>query len=375
MSISSSAKRTTVICLLGVTASPLMAVSAATAADTAKDYDKGWYIGMNIGRSASHIDDEENRRSLEDAGFVVSSIESDSRDRGYKLLGGYQFTRYIALEGGYFDLGNFNFLANTIPDSNFIGETDVKGLNLDVVGTLPFTEHFSGFGRLGMIYNDSDTKFSSNGLIDESRYNESKRYTKYKFGLGLQYQFNPALGIRLEMERYRVNDLIGNSGDIDLPSLGLIYRFGAMNNTIASRTTEPAVRSTSVVTPPVVIAEERVIILEDVHFDFDTSTLTPETRAILKNHVKTLKANPGAQVRIAGYTSASGTKEYNQRLSERRAQAIKDYLVSEGVVLPDRLTTIGFGENRPAEYEADPSVIESNAANANMRVLFEIIVD
>jgi len=124
-------------------------------------------------------------------------------------------------------------------------------------------------------------------------------------------------------------------------------------------------------------ADKKVIILafEDVHFNFDKSILTPEAKAILKRDIQVLKDNPKAKVRLAGYTSASGTDAYNQALSERRATAVRDYLVSEGVITPDRLTTIGYGETDPAMYEAAPKEIYSKAAKANMRTLFEIIVE
>ena len=117
-----------------------------------------------------------------------------------------------------------------------------------------------------------------------------------------------------------------------------------------------------------------VLALEDVHFDFAQSTLKPEAQKILKKNIQLLKENPKAKIRIAGYTSASGTDDYNQKLSERRANAIRDYLVSEGVIGADRLSTIGYGETRPAVHEAAPKNLYSPAAKANMRVLFEIIV-
>jgi len=121
----------------------------------------------------------------------------------------------------------------------------------------------------------------------------------------------------------------------------------------------------------------KVIILafEDIHFDFDKSTLKPEAQTILKRNIQLLKDNPKAQIRIAGYTSASGTEAYNQKLSERRANAVKEYLINEGVITRDRLSTIGYGETRPATYEAAPKELYSEAAKANMRVLFEIVVE
>lgn len=139
---------------------------------------------------------------------------------------------------------------------------------------------------------------------------------------------------------------------------------------------EPAVEEkvAAIVAEPKI--EEKVVVLafEDIHFDFNKSTLTKEAQVLLKRNMQILKANPKAQVRIAGYTSASGTEEYNQALSERRADAVKDYLVKEGVVTPDRLSEIGYGETRSARYEVAPKDLYSAAAKANMRVLFEVIV-
>ncbi len=122
--------------------------------------------------------------------------------------------------------------------------------------------------------------------------------------------------------------------------------------------------------------KEKVTILtfEDIHFDFDKSTLTPEAQAILKRDIQKLKENPNAKIRIAGYTSAAGTEAYNQKLSERRAKAVQEYLINEGIIAPDRLSTIGYGETDPAMYEAAPKEHYSKAAKANMRVLFEIVV-
>jgi outer membrane protein OmpA-like peptidoglycan-associated protein len=140
--------------------------------------------------------------------------------------------------------------------------------------------------------------------------------------------------------------------------------------------TEPMVEEKVVAAVSATKTEAKVVILafEDVHFDFDKSTLKPEAQAILKRDIKMLKNNPNAKVRLAGYTSAAGTDAYNQALSERRARAVQEYLINEGIITPDRLSTIGYGEADPAMYEASPKDIYSKAAEANMRVLFEIVV-
>jgi len=128
------------------------------------------------------------------------------------------------------------------------------------------------------------------------------------------------------------------------------------------------------VMPAAAQSKMTVLAFEEIHFDFDKSTLKPEAQTILKRNIRILKDNPDAKVRIAGYTSASGTEEYNRKLSERRAKAVEDYLVNEGRISPDRLTRIGYGESDPESYEAAPEELNSKAAKSNMRVLFQIVV-
>ncbi len=127
----------------------------------------------------------------------------------------------------------------------------------------------------------------------------------------------------------------------------------------------------AVAAKPVIV----VLAFEDIHFDFDKSVLKPNAQAILKRNIQILKKNPKAKIRIAGYTSARGTDEYNQKLSERRAAAVKKFLIENGVVTPNRLSMIGYGKKNPAMFEVAPKKIYSKAAKANMRVLFEIVVE
>ena len=117
-----------------------------------------------------------------------------------------------------------------------------------------------------------------------------------------------------------------------------------------------------------------VLAFEDIHFDFDKSTLTREAQDILNRNLQLLRENPKAKIRIAGYTSAAGTEDYNQKLSERRVNAVEEYLITEGIISRERLSIIGYGDTNPAVYEATPKELYSPAAKANMRVLFEIIV-
>ena len=119
--------------------------------------------------------------------------------------------------------------------------------------------------------------------------------------------------------------------------------------------------------------DEEVVVFGDTHFDFDKSVLTNEAKALLDKDVQVLKDNPKTNVRVAGYTSAIGSEEINQKLSEARANEVRNYLIEKGLEA-ERITIIGYGRTKPALYEVTPGDINSPEAKANMRVLFEVVV-
>ncbi len=107
--------------------------------------------------------------------------------------------------------------------------------------------------------------------------------------------------------------------------------------------------------------------LQPVYFDFDQATLTEEAKAILRQNAVWLKNNPEAKVQIEGHCDERGTDEYNLALGDRRAQVVKNYLVSLGIA-PTRLATISYGE----EYPVDPGHDETAWAK-NRRAEFNIL--
>jgi outer membrane protein OmpA-like peptidoglycan-associated protein len=134
------------------------------------------------------------------------------------------------------------------------------------------------------------------------------------------------------------------------------------------------IQGCATVKEPKVIVLEKLIVLEDTHFKNDTDTLTKMgARAIMRN-INILYDNPGVKIRIAGYASCSGTDEYNQKLSERRANTVREILIA-GNIAPERIRAIGYGETKSAMYESNCNNTGSKAAKANRRVLFEIVVD
>ena len=123
-----------------------------------------------------------------------------------------------------------------------------------------------------------------------------------------------------------------------------------------------------------VVIVNKFVMLEDTHFEFNKANLTDSGKQMLDQNIQIMKDNPELKVRIAGFTSAAGSAKYNQGLSERRAASVRTYLIDAGSVAPERLDTIGYGATRPAMVESLPSDLDSAAAKANMRVLFEVVV-
>jgi OmpA-OmpF porin, OOP family len=84
-----------------------------------------------------------------------------------------------------------------------------------------------------------------------------------------------------------------------------------------------------------------------VNFDFDKSNIKKASEAELKKAINFVRKYPGANVKLEGYTDDKGTAQYNQKLSERRAETVKQYLIKKGAVDETRISARGYGESRP----------------------------
>ena len=91
--------------------------------------------------------------------------------------------------------------------------------------------------------------------------------------------------------------------------------------------------------------EEPLMVRARIHFDFNKASIKKEYIPLLKEVAKVLKENPNINLRIEGYTDDIGTKAYNQKLALKRAMAVKDFLVKEGIN-PERIQVVGFGKER-----------------------------
>ena len=99
--------------------------------------------------------------------------------------------------------------------------------------------------------------------------------------------------------------------------------------------------------------EIAVNLTNDILFDFNSSSLHPDSRQTLADLASNFRNYPDEQVTIEGHTDSVGTPSYNQTLSEQRASAVSSYLSTEGVP-SGRITSIGYGETRPKASNDTP---------------------
>lgn len=112
----------------------------------------------------------------------------------------------------------------------------------------------------------------------------------------------------------------------------------------------------SVATPSSTVSESTTEVAEErlesvVYFDYDQASLKPETRSLLLAHAERLKAS-GSSARLEGHADERGSREYNIALGERRANAVRDFLVLQGVSASS-LEVVSYGEERPLATGSD----------------------
>ena len=96
-----------------------------------------------------------------------------------------------------------------------------------------------------------------------------------------------------------------------------------------------------------------------IYFDYDSSEILSEFVPVLQTHAGYLASHPGTRVTLEGHTDERGTREYNLALGDERAQTVQRFMLAEGV-RSDQLTTLSFGEEKPAASEHGDSAWSQN---------------
>ncbi len=178
--------------LLAIAIAGLAAASAAQAQ---------WYVGGAFGQSELKTD----------IGAVPAGVSADKRDNSYKLLGGYNVSRNLAVEAGYVDHGKF-----TLSSAGTALGIKGYGFFLDAVGLMPLNNAWTLRGKVGVFNGHAKTfglpaTFSDNG-------------TDWRFGAGVSYALNSKVQLRGEWERSRYRAW-NDTAYVDLVSVGVTYGF------------------------------------------------------------------------------------------------------------------------------------------------------
>lgn len=181
-------------------------------------------------------------------------------------------------------------------------------------------------------------------------------------GAGVKYYFTDNLFARAGVEA----DYKLDNGKWDYaPTIGLGVNFGGSGGKVAPAPVAPAPAPEPAPEAPVA---EVVRVELDVKFDFDKSVVKPNSYADIKNLADFMNQYPQTTTVVEGHTDSVGPDAYNQKLSERRANAVKQVLVNQYGVGANRVQSVGYGESRPV---ADNATEAGRAVNRRVEASVE----
>lgn len=343
----------------------------AVSASAEEVYDGAWYAlpGVNLMNADNDLD-------------------ADSRDVGGFLRFGKEVSQHWDVQIG---------LTHNRADEDsaqFTGGTYRQNL-LGVDALYMFSrEKFRPFllAGLGVAHNKVDYSSAASG-----NYGSSQNSLMANVGLGFQYLFTESFGLQADVRHVVSRAELGFAGNRDLEyvgnnylNVGAIFRFGASEPAVepmpeplpmpiaALPEVEPAPAAEPLppLQGPQEPAFEKVTLASEVLFGFDKDILREEGKNRLDaDVVDKMKAHPEVElVLITGHTDRIGDANYNQNLSDRRARAVKNYLIAQGIE-ENRLHTVGKGESEPVvgcEGIRGKKAIE--CLQPNRRVVVEIEV-
>ncbi len=117
------------------------------------------------------------------------------------------------------------------------------------------------------------------------------------------------------------------------------------------------------------IKKDKVIEFHNIYFDYGKATLKEESKQVLDRIVEVMNENPTMEIELSGHTDSQSSAQFNLKLSQQRADAAKEYLISKGID-PKRITAIGYGETKLLNHCKDnvPCSEEEHAINRRIEI-------
>ena len=260
----------------------------------------------------------------------VQTTRCDEEKVGYGAYGGYQVNDWLALETGIRNYGTPNA---TYKDNHV--SANLWGIDGSMLLEYQLSDAMLAFSRVGVQRLYIDKRVGDENITD----------TQWRplLGLGVDYALTERWHVRSE---YRFLDGVGtgitSQADLHMLMFGVTYSF-SLDGFDSKRNVQvdtPVVASTSILPPT------SLILHADTAFDFDSAMLQPSAIAALHPIVSRVLTTPDTVISVTGHTDDRGSEIYNQRLSERRAFAVSDYFISQGLI-PPRITIKAYGETQP----------------------------
>ncbi len=267
------------------------------------------------------------------AAVPVSSFKSRADNGGMGgLFAGYMFNDYIGLVGAAEYTGFYGVDRKNPPRVD--DGPQVLGFQAGPRLALPFD-----LGGLPMELYATWRGGVDTGLVGNTPISHTS--WAHATGLGLNFRINHALLVGLFGRYNWVDQRVEPGNGIEYVTTGLSLTY----NSSAPPPPPPAPEEVAAEPEPTPVVKKKIV-LRGVQFDFDKSEIRPSARPVLDQAIKTLKEEGGIAVIAEGHTDSRGSDDYNQALSERRASAVRAYLIAGGIA-PSRIIHEGFGEGRP----------------------------
>ena len=341
---------------------------------------EGLFIGGQLGRSSTDINKTQLNNAYQNLAINATSLSVKDTDQSSSVGFGYQFNQYFGIDFNYSDLGerHVQFSGNVLAEqlneyydaAEEVFPETANGLRINFTASLPLTERFKLFAKLGMFKWEQDYQ-----TLDPQQQGAATRSgNSYPVTVGAAYKFSQSLLFNIGIERMTLDQQKVSNMFVGLQYFPFV-------KASREKAVQPikSVSENKFITPTVVTlidsdndgvldskdlcpntssvyivdktgctlsVTETISMRLNLLFAINSSQLTSNDKLEVMKLATFMQTYPDTSVVIEGHTDARGTDKYNQWLSQQRAAVVGKLLINQHNIAPERIETIGFGETQ-----------------------------